>query len=266
MNLNPMMEHHTMENRTMSHHIESIKNMTKHYRENHEIKALFLIGSVATGTARPDSDIDGVAIISQEYHDHKKNNEGLEEVYYGKCTYEGGYFNIHYMTLEDLIKIDKSGSEPMRNMFSRAVTLFCDDPVYEELAKKIPVFQKQEATPKQFRFYCTLRMYYGYFWVNCKPEGFMRHHIADGMIYNLYRLILLENEILFPSMRKIEEYVRLAPNKPEGIIEKCHKFMQTLSDDDCKAIVDSYETWTSYDYPKDDNIIMNNFSDPWEWL
>ena len=261
-----MLLHHMMEHQMMEHHTESIKNMIKHYRENLEIKALFLIGSVATGTARPNSDIDGVAIVSQEYHDNRKNNEGLEEVYYGKCTYEGGYFNIHYMTFDDLVKIDESGSEPMRNMFSCAVTLFCDDPACEELAKKIPVFQKHNAASKQFKFYCTLKMYFGYFWNACKPEGFFRHHVADGIIYNLYRLILIENEILFPSMRKLEEFVINAPNKPENIIEKCHKLMQALSDEDCKAIIDSYEAWTSYDYPRDDNVIMNNFADPWEWL
>ena len=87
------------------HHEESIENMIKHYREDEEIKALFLIGSVATGTERPDSDIDGVAIVSKSYCEQKKNDEGLEEVYYGKCTYEGGYFNIHYMTREDLEEI-----------------------------------------------------------------------------------------------------------------------------------------------------------------
>jgi len=247
------------------HHRESIKNMTKHYRENPEIKALFLIGSVATGTARADSDIDGVAIISKEYYEHKKNNEGLEEVYYGKCTYEGGYFNIHYLTHDDLIKIDKSGSEPMRNMFSAAVTLFCDDPVYQQLAEKIPTFQKEEAALKQFRFYCTLKMYYGYFWMACKAEGFFRHHVADGIIFNLYRLILIENKILFPSVRKLEEYVKNATNKPDGIIQKCHQLMQSLSDADCKALIETYENWTSYNFPKDDNVIMNNFSDSWEW-
>lgn len=31
------------------HHEESIENMIEHYRENSEIKALFLVGSVATG-------------------------------------------------------------------------------------------------------------------------------------------------------------------------------------------------------------------------
>ncbi len=247
------------------HHKESIKNMIQHYRENAEIKALFLIGSVATGTERPDSDLDGVAIVSKDYHDQKKNKEGLEEVYHGKCTYEGGYFNIHYMTHEDLERISKSGSEPMRNMFSCARTLFCDEPVLVDLVANIPTYQRSEAETKQHRFYCTLKMFYTYFWVTCKPEGFMRLHVADGMIYNLYRLILIENKILFPSMRKLEEYVDRAPNKPDRIIEKCHRFMQTLSDEDCLALVESYEAWTSYDYPKDHNVVMNNFADPYEW-
>jgi predicted nucleotidyltransferase len=247
------------------HHEESIKNMITHYRENKEIKALFLIGSVATGTARSDSDIDAVAVVSQEYHEQKKNNEGLEEVYWGKCAYEGGYFNIHYMTRENLEDVGKNGSEPMRNMFACAKPLFCDELDLPELAAKIPVFQKSEAAAKQFRFYCTFKMFYSYFWKACKPEGYIRFHVANGMIFNLYRLILLENEILFPSVRKLEEYVKIAKNKPDKIIEKCHRFMQTLSDDDCLALVDSYEKWTSYDYPKEHNVVMNNFSNPYEW-
>jgi hypothetical protein len=247
------------------HHEESIENMTSHYRENPEIKALFLIGSVATGTERPDSDIDGVAVVSQEVCERKKAGEGLEEVYYGKCTYEGGYFNIHYMTREHMAELVKNGSEPMRNMFSCARVLFCDEPDLPELAAKIPVYQKSEAAPKQFKFYCTFRMFYNYFWKVCKPEGFMRLHIADGMMYNLYRLILIENEILFPSMRKLEESVQNVPNKPEGIIDKCHRFIKSLSDEDCFALVEAYEAWTAYDYPKDHNVVMNNFADPYEW-
>lgn len=247
------------------HHEESIKNMIEHYRENKEIKALFLIGSVATGSERPDSDLDGVAVVSREYHEYKKECGGLEEVYFGKCTYEGGYFNVHYITREDLEYLATKGSEPMRNMFICARPLFCDEPDLLELAAKIPLFQKSEAEQKQFRFYCSFKMFYTYFWKHCKPEGFMRLHVADGMIYNLYRLILIENEILFPSMRKLEEYVMRAPNKPENIIEKCRRFMHSLSDEDCEELVRSYEEWTSYDYPKDHNLVMNNFSDPYEW-
>ena len=54
------------------HHEGSIVKMTEYYRENPEIIALFLIGSVATNTERPDSDLDGVAVVSPEYFAEKQ--------------------------------------------------------------------------------------------------------------------------------------------------------------------------------------------------
>lgn len=248
-----------------NHHKESIKNMIEHCRENPDIKALFLIGSLATNTARDDSDIDAVAVIPQEVFRHKQKNKETLELVRGKCTYEKGYFDMHYTCREELVQLAESGSEPMRNMYTNAQALYSDDPDLPALAAQIPIFPIKEAAAKQLRFYCTFKQFYVYFWKACKPVGFMRFHVADGMIYNLYRLILLENEILFPSMRKLEETVISASNKPQEIVEKCHRLMQTLSDEDCAALVESYEAWTTYDYPKEHSIVMNNFADTWEW-
>ncbi len=248
----------------MKHHEDSIKNMIAFFQENPEITALFLTGSVATGTERPDSDIDGVAVVSPEYYQQKKESGKIMDTYLGKCTYKGGYFDIHYKTKQELISIAENGTEPMRNMFSCTRTLFCNDPDLPELVSRIPVFQKTEAAGKKLRYYCTLKMSYSYFWVICKPEGFARIHTANRMIFSLYRLILLENEILFPSLRKLEETVKQSANKPEMIMEKCHRFIKSLSDEDALELINSYERWTSYDYPKDFQLIANNFAEPYE--
>ena len=93
----------------------------------------------------------------------------------------------------------------------------------------------------------------------------MKHHAASGMVYNLYRLILIENEMMFPSVRRLEEYVIRAKNKPDDIVEKCRKFMDGLSDDDALSLIESYKSWTSYDYPKDYQFVANNFNNPWEY-
>jgi hypothetical protein len=239
--------------------------MTEFFREKPEVKALFLIGSIVTGTAREDSDVDAVAIITPEEYERKKQSGGTLEVIHGKCTYDGGYFDIHYHTRGDMEALLENGSEPMRNMFTNARVLFSNEEGLAELAAKIPMYPKKDMAEKQLRFYCTFKQFYSYFWKACKPTGFMRFHVADGMIFNLYRLILIENEMLFPSMRKLEETVTVAPKKPEGIIEKVQKFMQTLSDEDCLGLVESYEAWTEYDFPKVHNIVMNNFADTWEW-
>src|SRR5215471_14998345 len=245
------------------HHQESIENMIAHYRQNPEIIALFLVGSVATGTERSNSDIDGVAVVSPEYYEEKRKNCNQCESVFGKCTYEGGYFDVHFKTRQHLEELAASGSEPGRNQFTNARVLFCNQPGLPELAAKIPVFQKEKAKSKKLRFYCTFKQFFTYYWTICKPEGFMKHHVANGMVYNLYRLILIENEILFPSVRKLEEFVIKAKNKPDGIVEKCRKFMDTLADEDARELIKSYENWTAYDYPnpKDFQFISNNFSD-----
>ena len=247
------------------HHEESIVKMAEYYRENPEIIALFLIGSVATGTERPDSDLDGVAVVSPEYYAEKEAGVGTMEVVRGKCTYQEGYFDIHFLTKDIMKNLASSGSEPMRNMFSCARPLFCNDAELIPLAASIPIYPQKEKSEKLLQYYCTLKMFYRYFWKVCKPEGYARAHIADGMVYSLYRLLLVENEVLFPGFRKLETAVMKAPKKPDGIVEKSRKFLQTLTDDDCLAILDAYEAWTSYDYPKDDAIISNNFKDPYDW-
>ena len=249
----------------MKHHEDSIINMTEHYRADPEISALFLTGSVATGTERADSDIDGVAVIPPEYFQRKKESGGTMESHRGKCTYEGGYFDIHFKTREHIEDILEKGSEPMRNLFSCARVLFCDEPGLAEIVAKIPVFPEAELEPKKKRYYCTLKQYYTYFWKICKPQGFHRHHVANGMVFCFYRLILLENKILFPSMRKLEETVKNAPVKPQGIVEKCNDFLKNLSDEEAADLVEIYEAWTSYDYPKVHHIVANGFMDPYEW-
>lgn len=247
------------------HHKDSIVKMTEYYRKNPEIIALFLIGSVATHTERPDSDLDGVAVVSPEYYAQKAAGVGTMEVVHGECTYEGGYFDIHYLTKDIMKELAASGSEPMRNMSSCARPLFCDDDELIPLAKAINVYPLSEKPGKLLQYYCTLKMFYRYFWKVCKPEGYARAHIADGMVYSLYRLLLVENDTLFPGFRKLETTVINVPNKPLEIVEKCRKFLKTLDDEDCLAIVEAYEAWTSYDYPKDQGIVSNNVRDPYDW-
>lgn len=128
-----------MQNTTYKHYKESMESMTEHYYANSEIKALFLVGSAATITARSDADIDAVSVISTAYYEQKKNNRGLKEVYYGKCMYDGGYFNVQYMTRENLEEISQNGTELMRNMFDCALVLFCKEPDLLELVDNIPV-------------------------------------------------------------------------------------------------------------------------------
>jgi hypothetical protein len=250
------------------HHEESLEILVNHFKNREEVIALIFGGSVAKGMERPDSDLDAMVIISPELYEEKKKKGILSEVIEGKCTYEGGYFDIKYLTKEYIQAAAIKGSEPTRNAFICAKVLFSKDPEIEEIVNSIPVFNESEMADKQLSFYSALMLNYNYFWKDCKPDGYMKTHVTAEIIYMVYRMILQENHIIFPSNRRLEETVVHALNKPEGIVELAKKFGETYEDATCDAFVKAFLDWTSYKAPEDLSIILSRYQEDYEtwWI
>lgn len=94
------------------HHKRAIENLKKYYEGDPEILGVVLGGSVAKGLERPDSDIDGMVIVTPERYEKLKAEGRITECITGYCDYEGGYFDIKYMTKEYLEAAADHGSEP----------------------------------------------------------------------------------------------------------------------------------------------------------
>ncbi len=250
------------------HHEESLRIMEKMFREREEVIALVFGGSVAKGMERPDSDLDGMAIVTDAYYEGLLEENRTAEVIPGHCTYEGGYFDIKYMTKDFLRKAAQKASEPTRNSFVKSRVLFTRDPEIESLVAAIPVFQEEEREEKLMSFYCDLQLNYGYFWKCCRPEGYMKIRVASEMIYCIYRLILQEKRVLFPCNRRLEKTVMGIEDKPEGIVELCRNFADTLEDGLADAIMAAYHAWSSWEHPTDPSIFCSRYAMDFEqwWL
>jgi len=72
------------------HHDESIQNLIQYFSDRDEIIAVILGGSVAKGTAREDSVLDAMVIVTPEYYEKRASENSIVECISGKCTYEGG--------------------------------------------------------------------------------------------------------------------------------------------------------------------------------
>ena len=79
----------------------------------------------------------------------------------------------------------------------------------------------------------------------------MKIRTASEIVYSLYRMVLQENRILFPCNRRLEEFVKNAPDQPEHMVEYCEEFCRTLEDEAVDKAVEAWMNWTKYDYPKD---------------
>ncbi len=232
------------------HHEEAVEELIKYFSNRDEVIALVFDGSVARGDERPDSDIDAMIIVTPEHYKKLEEMNCTSECITGYCNYEGGYFDVKYMT-KDYIKLaaDKA-SEPTRHSFIGARVLFTKDEEITDIVSRIPVFQKDEKLDKQLSFYANLMLNYNYFWKDCKPSGYMKSRVASEIVYSIYRMILQENEILFPCNRRLEEKVIKAEHKPQGIVEKCDEFLENLNSQLLDEIVKEFLDWTSYQPPE----------------
>lgn len=247
------------------HHEESINNMMDYFKKQGAV-ALILGGSVAKGTARADSDLDGIVILTEEEYQCKEKNHATTETVNGLCTYEGGYFDIKYMTKQYLKELAKKGSEPARNAFCQARILFSNDAEINEILPLIPVFQKEEKAEKLLSFYSDFWMNYYYFLKCCSLEGYMKMRTIAEIIYASYRMILQEHEILFDCNRRLEEQVKSISNDTTELVTLAGKLEKSQDMQDADAFVEKFLKITTYVPPLDINEVLTTYSkDFQEW-
>lgn len=247
------------------HHREAVKELISIFREKEGVIALVFGGSVAKHMEREDSDIDAMVIVTEEFYERKRKVNCIAEcISMGDCAYPGGYFDVKYMTKDYIRDAAEKGSEPTRNSFIGSHVLFSADEDVTELVRRIPVFQKQEFEEKMLSFFSNLQLNYNYFWKACRPEGYMKLKVASEIVYSLYRMVLQENEILFPCNRRLEQFVKLAPDQPEHLVEYCEEFCRTLEDDPLDKALEAWKAWTHYQYPTDSAVCQSRYCDDFE--
>lgn len=247
------------------HHELSIKNMEKYFREHNAI-ALLLVGSVAKETEREDSDLDGIVILSEEKYAEKEKNYTTTETIDGLCTYEGGYFDIKYMTKQYLKDLAEKGSEPARNGFAKAKIIFCNDAEIEDILPRIPLFQNKEKEEKLLSFYSNFWLNYHYFLKSCSIDGYMKIHTISEIIYSIYRMILQENEILFDCNRQLEQQVESISENTDELVRLGRKLEISQNIPDADSFVDKFIEITTYVPPKDIAVVLTRYSkDFQEW-
>lgn len=246
------------------HHIDSLENLKKYFSDKEDVIALIFGGSVAKGCERPDSDIDAMVVLTDESYEERRKQNAIAETIDGYCTYEGGYFDVKYMTKQFLIDAAQMGSEPARNAFVKAQVLFSKDPEISDIVSRIPVFQRAEKEEKMLSFYSDFWLNYYYFLKSCPINGYMKLHAVNEVIYSIYRMVLQENEILFPSNRNLEEFVENISEETAELVKLGRKFAFSQEMEDADAFVEYFLRNTTYQKPEDIGKILSRYAADFE--
>lgn len=246
------------------HHRESLENLKSYFADREEVIAVIFGGSVAKGCERQDSDLDAMVVVTDEEYELRQRENRTAETIEGHCTYEDGYFDIKYMTKQFLADAAERGSEPARNAFIKSVVLFTKDPEISELVSRIPVFQIQEKDEKMLSFYADFWLNYYYFLKSCPIDGYMRLHAFNEVIYSVYRMILQEHEILFPSNRRLEEFVHDISEETARLTALGRACAETQEMERLDEFVDYFLKLSTYKAPEDIGTVLSRYTTDFE--
>ena len=240
----------------LQHHIESIEKLKEYFAGDEGVVAIVLDGSVVKGNARPDSDIDAIIVVTEEKYERLAAEKRLAEVVTGHCTYEGGYFDLKYKTKSILRRSALYASEPTRNAYEKAVVVYSADDEIPALVAQIAAYPTAEKADKIACFNANLQLNRSYFLHIVRAENaYMRAHLAQEIVYSVYRLVLIENEVLFPCHRRLEDAVRSCKKRPENLLELGAKFLKDITVENAEAFVQAF--WNQTALPLTEDVSEN---------
>ncbi len=121
------------------------------------------------------------------------------------------------------------------------------------LVENIARYPEHEVPAKLECFCADLQLNRGYFLKVVSPDNaYMRAHLAQQIVYSVYRLILLENRVLFPCNRRLEETVRACKKRPGNILELGREFLGNICEETCEAFVGAF--WKQSALPLFDDV------------
>ena len=201
------------------HHSQSIQNVREYFLRDPEVLALLLSGSIAHGFEVPTSDVDIMIFVSEEDYQKRFQTGQLHFFNTDLCTYEGGYVDGKYLSLDFVQQVLGKGSEPARFAFEGSqVLLSRADGFAEDVCKiaKYPVADKAERIK---RFYAQFEAWHWYCGeALAKSNQYLLGTAVSKLVLFGGRLILAHNEMLYPYHKWFLKVLEGAKDKPSDLM------------------------------------------------
>lgn len=231
------------------HHAESIAKIKAHFEANQSILALLLVGSIAHDFANPTSDVDALLVLSDDdYAKRVESGQRLTLTDASLCTYPGGFVDAKYTCVAFIQRVAAIGSEPARFAFEGAQILFSRIDGLDNIiraAAAYPVVGRQE---RIVRFRAQLEAWYWYCKEGRQKENAYLLHLAAAKL-TLFgaRLVLAQNEVLYPFHKWLARVLDGVPEKPDGIVERMQAMNEDPSEQNVEEFYQMVKGWREWD-------------------
>ena len=108
----------------MRHHEQTIAGFTDHHAALPDTMGVVVVGSVARGEERPDSDVDVYLVVTDDAYAAAGRAGAIAYVSHTGVTYDGGYVDVKLASPGYLQAAVDHGDDPTRASFDRGQVTF----------------------------------------------------------------------------------------------------------------------------------------------
>jgi predicted nucleotidyltransferase len=237
------------------HHRQTIQNVTEYFQRDPEVLALLLSGSIAHGFETAHSDVDILIFVSEADDQTRFQNGQLHFFNQELSTYEGGYVDGKYLSVNFVRQVLERGSEPARFAFEGSRVLFSRVDGFEQDIRKISQYPTAEKVERIKRFYAQLEAWHWYCGEALKQGNqYLLGLSVSKLILFGGRLILAHNEMLYPYHKWFLRVLEKAREKPPGLMASIEALTRSANPGTVEAFyenVRSFQPWgdNAYSWP-----------------
>lgn len=230
-----------------SHHQAVLDGLLARYRDDECVLALVVVGSVARGDARADSDVDCIMIVTDD--EHRRREAGGEVSFDASdlCKYPDGQAGGGVHPLKYLHRIAEAGNEPSRFMMSKALLLMSRVPGLEDLLPRCSAYPEGERVQKMMSFRSQLPVHMSYLELGeYSKNSYLLAETAVKLVTFGGRLILAHNRVLYPGRKWFMRELTRALEKPDGMVDLARSLVASPSIAAARAFLDpllAYRGW-----------------------
>ncbi len=240
----------------MQHHEETLAAYVASVQGLPETLGVVLVGSMARGTERPDSDVDVYRVITDEAfavaHATERLSYSIEEI----STYEGGYVDIKECSPSYLAAAIDHGDEPTRASFVGARVAYSTLPDLAQTVAAIPTLSDEAWHERETAFISQLRLYLGYFLKQGEKldDVYLLHWAAVHGVNAASRALLAHGRILFRGAKYSRTLLADLPDLPPGFLEDTADLLTAPTFAKGAAVMATIEGFTDWGLPREETL------------
>jgi hypothetical protein len=222
--------------------------------------AIVVVGSVARGEERVDSDIDLYLVLTDEEYHARAATSSTSWDDPAPELYDHAYFDVKSITMDRLRAAVESGDEPMRASFEGARPVWAGEPgiaaEVAELIVAIPNPPAEHWTVLAAAFAAQARLHGRYFLAQGEKlgNGLLLHHAATHLAFAIGRAVLAHNRILFAGPKYLEARLERAPSAPADLVGRLRALLDAPSAAAGSALLADFEAFVEWPLPAESTL------------